>query len=215
MVRLGKTVILGDSYSTFAGHIPEGNVVYYSSEDTHNSGVTRVEQTWWHQLLCATDSQLVRNESWSGSTIGYTGYGGEDYTHLCFNTRLDKLYEEGVLADVDTLLIFGGTNDDWCGAPEGERKYEGWTREDMYCALPAIGRLFCRVAEILPHVRVYAILNTELKGSIRDALVAAASRNGVKVIPLSDIHKVMGHPSDVGMTQIKDQLLAYFEKEME
>ena len=214
MVTLGKTVILGDSYSTFAGHIPAGNVVYYSPEDEHNSRVTRVEQTWWHQLIAATDSQLILNESWSGSTIGYTGYEKEDYTHLCFNTRLDKMYEAGTLDGIDTLLIFGGTNDDWCGAPEGELKFEGWTNEEMYCALPAIGRLFCRVAEILPDVKVYAIINTELKPSIHDALLKAAAHNGIPTICLSDIDKIWGHPSDIGMTQIKEQLLAYFEKEM-
>ena len=213
MVKLGKTVILGDSYSTFAGYIPEGNVIYYSPEDEHNSRVTTVEQTWWHQLISATDSELVLNESWSGSTIGYTGYEKEDYTHLCFNTRLDRMYEEGILDGIDTLLIFGGTNDDWCGAPEGELKFEGWTKEDMYCALPAIGRLFCRVAEILPDVNVYAIINTELKPCINDALIEAATRNGVKVIRLSNIDKIWGHPSDIGMTQIKDQLLSFFESE--
>ena len=123
MVKLGKTIILGDSYSTFEGYIPEGHVVYYSPKDEHNSRVTRVEQTWWHQLMAATDSELVLNNSWSGSTICYTGYEKEDYTHLCFNTRLDKMYDEGILDDIDTLLIFGGTNDDWCGAPEGELKF--------------------------------------------------------------------------------------------
>ena len=213
MVKLGKTVILGDSYSTFEGYIPEGHVVYYSPKDEHNSRVTRVEQTWWHQLMAATESELVLNNSWSGSTIGYTGYEKEDYTHLCFNTRLDKMYDEGILDDIDTLLIFGGTNDDWCGAPEGELKFEGWTKEDMYCALPAIGRLFCRVAEILPDKKVYAIINTELKPCIHEALIEAATRNGVKTICLSDIDKEWGHPSDVGMTQIKDQLLNFFENE--
>lgn len=213
MIKLGKTVILGDSYSTFAGHIPAGNVVYYSSEDTRGSGVTRVEQTWWHLLMAATDSELVLNESWSGSTIGYTGYEKEDYTHLCFNTRLDKMHEEGILSGIDTLLIFGGTNDDWCGAPVGELKYANWTKEDLYCVLPAIGRLFCRVAELLPGVKVYAIINTELKPAIHQALLEAAERNGVKAITLSDIDKVDGHPSAVGMTQIKDQLLEFFKNE--
>ena len=63
MIKLGKTVILGDSYSTFAGYIPEGNVIYYSPEDAYGSRVTRVEQTWWHQLISATDSELVKNLS--------------------------------------------------------------------------------------------------------------------------------------------------------
>ena len=110
-------------------------------------------------------------------------------------------------------VIFGGTNDDWCGAPEGELKFEGWTKEDMYCALPAIGRLFCRVAEILADVNVYAIINTELKPCIHEALIEAATRNGVKVSLLHDIDKIWRQPSDIGMTQMKDQLLNLFENE--
>jgi len=69
------------------------------------------------------------------------------------------------------------------------------------------------VAEILPDKNVYAIINTELKPCIHEGLIEAATRNGVKVITLSDIDKEWGHPSDVGMTQIKDQLLKYFENE--
>ena len=36
-------VLLGDSYTTFAGHIPQGNWVYYPREDVPD--VTDVEQT--------------------------------------------------------------------------------------------------------------------------------------------------------------------------
>ena len=69
------------------------------------------------------------------------------------------------------------------------------------------------MAEILPDVNVYAIINTELKPCINDGLIEAATRNGVKVIRLFDIDKIWGHPSDIGMTQIKDQLLNFFENE--
>ena len=60
MVKLGKTVILGDSYSTFKGYIPEGNVIYYSPEDEHNSRVTTVEQMVEpDQLSLSTSSESV------------------------------------------------------------------------------------------------------------------------------------------------------------
>ena len=71
------------------------------------------------------------------------------------------------------------------------------------------------MAEILPDKKVYAIINTELKPCIHEALIESATRNGVKTICLSNIDKEWGHPSDVGMTQIKDQLLNFFENEAE
>ena len=38
--------ILGDSYSTFRGHIPEGNSAYYPYKDVDD--VLQVEHTWWN-----------------------------------------------------------------------------------------------------------------------------------------------------------------------
>ena len=145
------------------------------------------------------------NHGITGTLVAKAGLNNDDDKDFVSRIHL--------VDDADVAVIFGGTNDDWCGAPEGELKFEGWTKEDMYCALPAIGRLFCRVAEILPDVNVYAIINTELKPCINDALIEAATRNGVKVIRLSDIDKIWGHPSDIGMTQIKDQLLNFFEND--
>ena len=40
-------MIFGDSYSTFAGYIPDGYAVYYSTEEREQTDVRRVEETWW------------------------------------------------------------------------------------------------------------------------------------------------------------------------
>lgn len=215
MVRLGNTIVLGDSYSTYEGYIPEGNLCYYTINDEKNSGVKSVEDTWWQQLMMATGSTLLHNDSYSGSTICFTGYDKVDYTSISFNTRFENLYERGFFAEnrVDTLLVFGGTNDTWCGAPVGELKLEGWTKEDMYAALPATGRLFTRIRELLPDTKVYAILNTGLKPEIHDGIAEAARRCGAKPIALTEIDKIAGHPSAKGMTEIKDQIIAFLEKE--
>lgn len=215
MIRLGNTLILGDSYSTFKGYIPEGSICYYSPEDPEHSGVTRVEQTWWHQLLAATDSVLLQNNSFSGSTIGFTGYNGDDFKNISFIRRFETLYEQGYFEEnrVDTLLVFGGTNDDWSGAPEGQLMHEGWTEQDLYCALPAIGYLFHRVRELLPDTRVCTIINTGMKPCIHYALIESSQRNGAEVILMNHIDKISGHPTAVGMTQIKDQILACLQAE--
>lgn len=39
-----KVSILGDSYSTFAGHNPEGYAPFYPND---RNDVTKVEETWW------------------------------------------------------------------------------------------------------------------------------------------------------------------------
>ena len=45
--------ILGDSYSTFEGHMqPDTNLVWYHAvPDLKHTDVTDVKQTWWQQLI--------------------------------------------------------------------------------------------------------------------------------------------------------------------
>ena len=77
-MNLQNVLIFGDSYSTFRDWIPEGFGYSYSEDRTDGNEVVRVEDTWWHRVITATDSKLIQNNSWSGSTIGYTGYNGQD-----------------------------------------------------------------------------------------------------------------------------------------
>ena len=90
MVNLGNVMILGDSYSTFVGYIPEEYEPHYYPTRP-NCDVLEVEKTWWMQLIQETESKLILISSYSGSTICNTGYGGEDYTYKSFPTRFDEL----------------------------------------------------------------------------------------------------------------------------
>ncbi len=59
-----NAIIIGDSYSTFKGFIPEGYAFYYSEEERESTGVTKVEETWWHMLSNEADLNIVLNNSW-------------------------------------------------------------------------------------------------------------------------------------------------------
>lgn len=61
--------ILGDSISTFDGWNPPGFDVFYSDERLEKTGVTHVEQTWWHLLIDHFDGTLLKNGSFSGSLV--------------------------------------------------------------------------------------------------------------------------------------------------
>ena len=213
MIKLGQVFILGDSYSTFTGHIPQGYHPYYIPEGRPETDVTRVEETWWHQLIAETDSTLVQNCSLSGTTICHTGYNGGDCAACSFVGRFDQLIEAGWFAahPIDTLFVFGATNDSWAGSPLGEMMHEGWTRDDLYSVLPAVGYLTHRLAETLPNTRLIFLLNTGLKPEIADGIRDACSRNGIELLALQDIDKKSGHPTICGMAQIKAQVLAYLQ----
>ena len=208
-------MIFGDSYSTFAGCIPEGYAAYYTGKRTSaddSPDVPSADHTWWGLFMKQTGVNLVRNDSWSGSTIGYTGYGGKDTSATSsFIYRLEKLASEGFFEknEIDTVFVFGGTNDSWSDAPLGEEMTEGWKREDLFNVLPAVHCFFRKLREALPNAKIYGICNSGIKGVIVDAIVHACERVGAKAIVLTDaVDKKSGHPTVQGMIDIKNQVLA-------
>ena len=100
--------ILGDSYSTFEGYVPSGNVSWYATTAWENrTDVVDVRQTWWWQLISEGGYILGVNESYSGSTISYTGYNNEDYRDRSFLTRLPRLGASDILMIVGQVDRLG------------------------------------------------------------------------------------------------------------
>ena len=207
-------MIFGDSYSTYKGYIPAGYAVYYSDAECDNTDVRRVEETWWHRLLTDRQLHLVRNDSWSGSTLCNTGYNGDCSRSSSFIYRMETLEKEGFFRDnqIDTVFIFGCTNDSWANSPLGEDKSEEITREDLYAVRPAIWYFLGRLREILPESNIIFLINTELKPQIGEAVKAASAYHGTDYIELTYIDKCCGHPTIQGMKDIEEQIEAYLDK---
>ena len=111
----GKYIsILGDSISTYAGYVPEGNEVYYTGS---NAGVDNVSDIWWNKLLCALDAKLLVNNAWSGSLV--TTANGE--TSAGCMTRCEKLHKDAENPDI--IIVYLGINDFHNGVALGS--YEG------------------------------------------------------------------------------------------
>ena len=88
-----KVSILGDSYSTFYGHVsPAANLCWYGVPgEKKENDVTKVEETWWYRFIHEHGFQLERNNSYSGSTVCHTGYEKADYSDRSFITRIHNL----------------------------------------------------------------------------------------------------------------------------
>ena len=206
--RVQKTVvILGDSYSTFEGYVPEGFAVWYDSNAKEENDVDEVGQTWWFKLCRQTGLKLLGNNSYSGSTVCNTGYDGDDYSDRSFITRMPQTlgYQE---EHPDIILIFGGTNDSWADAPLGSLKFGGWTEDDLKQALPAYCYMLDYYKVNAPDTRVINIVNDGLKPEITDGIIAAAKHYGMEYILLDGIDKGWGHPTIKGMQQICDAVAA-------
>ena len=222
---LGKVFILGDSYSTFRGYIPEGYSHYYDEEspdyiklkpemELNDNDVRDVTQTWWYNLV-KENGTLLRNCSWSGTTICNTGYEGKDNSEISFIARLKKLLQDGFFQEnkVDTFFLFGGTNDSCANAPFGDKIYSDWSTADLYNVMPAFTYLINLITTNFPDTKIYCIINTELKTEITGFYKLVCEKNGVNVIELHDIEKVCGHPTVKGMAQIKEQVFDYIKSE--
>ena len=210
-----KIIIFGDSYSTFQGYIPEGYLSYYSQSGKSTSGVdtsflNRVEDTWWMRYVNQTGAELLFNNSWSGSTIGYTGYNNTDCSKTSsFIYRFKELQKNGAFNknDVDRVFVFGATNDSWVGAELGEMKFSDWEKQDLYKVLPAICYFGYLLNKYLPNAEKMLLVNTGLKPEIVECFKAVCKRYGLQCVILHDIDKINGHPTKLGMEQICEQIL--------
>lgn len=195
--------ILGDSYSTFEGYLtPDTMDIWYfeGAQDARRTDVKNVSETWWMQLIKKKNWKLEVNNSWSGSTICYTGYRDEDYSRRSFITRVPAL------GSPDIILIFGGTNDSWANAPIGEFKYSDWRRADLYTFRPAMACMLAKIKERYPTTDVYVISNDGLKPEITGSMEQICKHYDVPMIQLHGISKTAGHPNVQGMIQIAEQL---------
>ena len=194
--------VLGDSYSTYEDFVtPATNELwYYAKNSEAKTDVKEVRQTWWHQVIKENGWRLCLNNSYSGATISYTGYDGNDYRARSFNTRMNNL------GSPDIIFIFGATNDSWAGSPVGEYKYEGIAEGDMYYFRPALARMLKWMTDYYLNTKIYFLLNDDLRDEIDESVKTICAHYGVPVIELTAIDKISGHPSVKGMRQIADQV---------
>lgn len=196
--------ILGDSYSTFEGFVtPETNEMwYYAQGERGRTDVLDVRQTWWHQLIKNKGWKLCVNNSYSGSTISYSGYSGNDYSQRSFLTRMKDL------GCPDVIFIFGATNDSWAGAPIGDYQYEQLHKANFWTFRPAMARMLEWMTARYVGADIYFLLNDGLKDDINQSVKTICEHYGVQCIELHDIDKQSGHPSVKGMQQIAEQVAA-------
>ena len=213
-MKLGNVLIYGDSYSTYEGYIPEGNACYYTKTQKETDPfLPAVENTWWYPIVTRDGNRLVQNNSWSGSTVCHTGWHGVDTSKTSsFLCRLEKHIAEGFFEKekIDTIFVFGLTNDIWAKSPLGEAKFEDFEEKDLFCVLPAIARMLKRLREVTPTSRVVWIANNGIPSEIADTVRAACERFGADVLFLTQFERMDGHPTVAGMSEISRQVEAFF-----
>ena len=211
--EIKNAIIIGDSYSTFKGYIPEGYAVYYTGEN--GTDLKFVEETWWHRFVSRTGMNLVLNDSWSGSTVCYTGRQSPEYGYRSsFVNRMHLMLKDDFFKknEIDTVFIFGATNDSWLDTtPKGEVMLSDWREDDLYSTLPAICYMLHRLKDELPGGNIVYIINTDLQPKIVAAIKLACEIFGTSYVELEPFDKMSGHPTVKGMGEICDQLVEALE----
>ena len=105
-----KTIsIQGDSISTFAGTITDGNATYYS---TSHKFVNSIDATWWGLLINECRMRLIRNDAWSGSRISGTGDNAMCSVARCSNIKhINSTVDTYQYGAPEIIVVMAGTND--------------------------------------------------------------------------------------------------------
>lgn len=105
-----KTIsIQGDSISTFAGTVTDGNAAYYSAS---HKFVNSIDATWWGLLINECRMRLIRNDAWSGSRISGTGDNAMCSVARCSNIRnSDSTVDTYQYGAPEIIVVLAGTND--------------------------------------------------------------------------------------------------------
>lgn len=105
-----KTIsIQGDSTSTFAGTITDGNATYYS---VSHKFVNSIDATWWGLLINECRMRLIRNDAWSGSRISGTGDNAMCSVARCSNIKhINSTVDTYQYGAPEIIVVMAGTND--------------------------------------------------------------------------------------------------------
>ena len=193
--------IMGDSYSTFVGYIPENYSAYYPNPEKVPD-LLQVEQTWWHQLMTKRNMELLENDSYSGSTV-CTVVRPEQKLSASFVRRSECCLRG---KQPDFLMVFGCTNDNWLDREVGQVQFADWTEEDLQKVLPAYCYVLHQLKAANPTSKFLCIINTNFKQPLLEGLLCAAQHYGATAVQLQDIDKSNGHPTALGMSQIAQQI---------
>lgn len=143
-----KTIsIQGDSISTFAGTITDGNATYYSAS---HKFVNSIDATWWGLLINECRMRLIRNDAWSGSRISGTGDNAMCSVARCSNIKhINSTVDTYQYGAPEIIVVMAGTNDVSGNVEMGTADGAVTTYMGAFKTMLANLKLQCRNAKIV------------------------------------------------------------------
>lgn len=205
-VHYNSFCIIGDSYSTFEGYLkPSTNNAWFPME---GNDVQSVEQTWWWKFAQRYGAHLVQNNSFSGSTISYNGYGeGKDDAKVhSFCKRVENL------DNADMYIVFGGTNDAWVALDTGddtlgEFKYSDWTETDKETMRPALAYVLNYIQHHHVGAKILFVISPVVDATYKSSMRTICEHFNVQYVEVPKITTMKSHPDINGMEIICNAIL--------
>lgn len=199
-IYAGKKIsIIGDSIDTFNqyGFRYESYYMYYPAED-----ITKVNQTWWKQVIDTSGAVLEVNASFSGSLV----------TKDTSSTNAPDFYERvSIIGSPDVIFVALGVNDSIALVELGDY--------DFTTAYQSLSESTFRTAYIkgmkaliatYPNARIVCIAE-RMKTQYKESISYIANKLGATFIDASD-YTTSGsknpHPNCYGMKQIAEHVLS-------
>ena len=215
--------VVGDSISTLNGYIPDGYALCYTEEIMKNAGIEDMTDTWWGQVISRLGGKLLKNNSWSGSTVSYHAeFTPGSFAHL--DERMSLLGDGDVKPDV--IMIYMGVNDWASGTPietadgmEERQSFCGayrimldlikkhYPNAEVWCISPAVSSFRDDPSWKFPYCLGGRHLDEYVAGIKKVAeekgcIFVDANKNETPVTALDGIH-----PDKPGMMTLADEIL--------
>ena len=215
--------VVGDSISTLNGYIPDGYALYYTEETMKNAGIEDMTDTWWGGIISRLGGKLLKNNSWSGSTVSYHAeFTPGSFAYL--DSRMSLLGDGDIKPDV--IMIYMGVNDWASGTPtetaEGMEERESFAGSyrimldlikahypdaEVWCISPAVssfrGDPNWEFPYCLGGIHLDNYVNVIKKAAEeKGCIFVDANKNTTPVEALDGIH-----PTKAGMTVLADEIL--------
>lgn len=204
---LGTFAIIGDSYSTYQNYLLADEAVSYYRDGYI---LTSVKDTWWFKMAKRLGMSMLKNDSWSGSTISNSVHETMPLASSMVNRVVANFGQARVSEPkANVIFFFGGTNDSSRGLPMGTVKYSGWTESDLLETLPALCYCIDTIIKWNLGSKIIFILNSGLSSTFNDGVNEACAHYGVPVVRLHNIDKTSNHPTAAGMTSICEQVCSF------
>lgn len=193
-----KFSVLGDSYSTYSGYIPQSNWSYYPKNT-----VDDVSKMWWYIVDEDTNYAYDTINAWSGGTVSL-------YSASSKGAGSPFVRRVGNLGSPNLIFVMGGLNDADHDVPLGEYKYSNFSESDLDYFRPSVAYVISQLKTLYPNTDIVWITEAITASDYLNSIHTICTEMGIPYLdPVPEV--VQKHPTAQGQATIADAVIDYIE----